>query len=179
MEQEGRVILGLLSAVFVLAAAGYVWLRMMQIKDRLAGMAAMVGPMILGMLPSATLGVAVGVLLPHDLTPPTMLAVLFGLAAGFASGRPFGLAAVLEGMSAGVMGGMMGPMLGVMLGATAHLLLLFMDLVYLFMMLVLLQYLDSQADEGQSASGLLRLRFTGAVLLFAAGLCVIGYMLWN
>jgi Cupredoxin-like domain len=124
------------------------FLYVMQNKEKLSAMAGMMVAMTIGMMSSTTLGLLVGILLKHDLTTSTMVAVSFGLVAGFIAGIPISLMAAMDGMMAGIMGGMMGPMLGVMLSEPMKM-VWFIDIVYLLMMVTLFVFIRSEVGGNQ------------------------------
>lgn len=60
-------------------------------REKLTCMAGMMISMTIGMMSSIGLGVILGVILKHDLTLSTFIAILFGMVAGYASGKPISL----------------------------------------------------------------------------------------
>ncbi|SDX52066.1 hypothetical protein [Paenibacillus sp. CF384] len=110
-------------------------------------MAGMMIAMTIGMMTSVTVGTIAGVMYPKDLTFPTAASVLLGLVCGYLAGKPISTMAALDGMLAGIMGGMMGAMLGVMMGTHAVMMVLFVDVLYLFVHLVVLQLIREESQE--------------------------------
>jgi hypothetical protein len=115
-------------------------------RNHLSAMTGMVVCMANSMLASIMLGTVLGMTDPNrDLTLPTILAVSFGMIAGYLTGRPISLVVSLEGMTAGIMGGMMGAMLGVMTQpSTSQLMLFFLDLIYLVVSIVLIRIIEEE-----------------------------------
>ena len=115
-------------------------------RKQLSTMTGMVVCMANSMLAGIVLGTVLG-MTDHnrDLTLPTILAVSFGIIAGYLTGRPLSLVVSLEGMTAGMMGGMMGAMLGVMTQpSTSQLMLFFLDVIYLFVCIVLIRVIEEE-----------------------------------
>lgn len=114
-------------------------------RSELACMDGMMMAMAIGSLSGICLGLNLQPYLPGNLALSTILAVLIGMAAGFATGRIVSLTASIDGVMAGIMGGMMSPMLGAMLAQPMPL-IWFMDLVYVFV-LILLVFLVKEARQ--------------------------------
>ncbi|RAP78284.1 hypothetical protein [Paenibacillus montanisoli] len=121
----------------------------------LSCMAGMMIAMTIGMMTSVSVGTIAGILYPQDLTVPTAGAVLLGVVCGYLAGKPVSTMAALDGMLAGIMGGMMGAMLGVMAGKHAAMMVLFIDVLYLFIQLIVLQLIreESQEENNEAADG--------------------------
>ncbi|QHW34571.1 hypothetical protein GZH47_29775 [Paenibacillus rhizovicinus] len=102
-------------------------------------MAGMMIAMTVGMMQSLAAGTIAGILYPQDLAVSTAGAVLLGIVCGYLAGKPVSTMAALDGMLAGIMGGMMGAMLGVMLGSHAGMMVLFVDVIFVFIHIVLHQ----------------------------------------
>ncbi|WP_308634250.1 hypothetical protein [Paenibacillus silvisoli] len=116
----------------------------------LSCMAGMMIAMTIGMMTSVTIGTIAGIVYPQDLTVPTAGAVLLGMVCGYLAGKPVSTMAALDGMLAGIMGGMMGAMLGVMIGKHAGMMVLFVDVIYVFIHMVVLQLIREQSQEGKN-----------------------------
>ncbi|NBD23410.1 hypothetical protein [Paenibacillus glycinis] len=114
-------------------------------------MAGMMIAMTIGMMQSLAAGTIAGLLFPQDLAVPTAGAVLLGVLSGYLAGKPVSTMAALDGMLAGIMGGMMGAMLGVMLGKNAAMMVLFVDVLFLFIHLVLQQLIKEEAAQPNAA----------------------------
>lgn len=134
-----------LSAVILLGFTSYSIFRTFKRRRHLSCMAAMMIAMTIGMIGSVAFGTIVGLMYQPDLTIPTVAAVLFGMVCGYLSGKPVSVMAALDGMLAGIMGGMMGAMLGVMTTKHPNVILLFVDVVLVFVFLVLQQLINEEA----------------------------------
>jgi hypothetical protein len=141
--------LSVLSGALVILFTIYCIIQTYKRKSKLTCMAAMMIAMTVGMMSSLALGVILGVLFKHDLTLASMIAILFGIIAGYLTGKPVSLMAALDGMLAGIMGGMMGAMLGVML-IVSEPMLLFVDVIFIFIMSVLNQLIDQETEKSKS-----------------------------
>ncbi|MBO7745977.1 hypothetical protein I8J29_17350 [Paenibacillus sp. MWE-103] len=120
-------------------------------RASLSCMAGMMIAMTVGMMQSLAAGTVAGILFPQDLAVPTAGAVLLGVACGYLAGKPVSTMAALDGMLAGIMGGMMGAMLGVMLGDRAATMVLFVDVLFLFIHIVLQQLIREEGGAPASA----------------------------
>lgn len=134
-----------LSIFFVLIMTCFSITRIFAGKGSLSRMTGMMIAMTMGMMPSVTLGVILGVILPGDLSIVTFISILFGMGTGVIAGRFFGSVAVVEGAVTGIMGGMMGPMVGMMLMEGANLMILFLDVVFVFTMAALIQIVNKES----------------------------------
>ncbi len=134
-----------LSAVVLLGFTSYSIFRTFKRRRWLSCMAGMMIAMTVGMIASVAFGTIVGLMYQPDLTIPTVAAVLFGMVCGYLSGKPVSVMAALDGMLAGIMGGMMGAMLGVMTTQHPNVILLFVDVVLVFVFLVLQQLINEEA----------------------------------
>jgi hypothetical protein len=94
------------------------------LKDRMAGMSAMIISMFIGMNIGLTSGILLGTINQGDLFLSTLLAMLTGTASGTALGFIFGPSSSIEGFMSGLMGGMMGAMLGEMVPPEKSLILI-------------------------------------------------------
>ncbi|MFC5648923.1 hypothetical protein ACFPYJ_07235 [Paenibacillus solisilvae] len=140
------------STVVLLVFSGYSILRTYKRRLWLSCMAGMMIAMTIGMIASIAFGTIAGVVYQPDLTSPTVAAVLFGMVCGYLSGKPVSVMAALDGILAGIMGGMMGAMLGVMATNHPNVILLFVDIVMVFVFLVLQQLITEEAVPPQPAS---------------------------
>lgn len=134
-----------LSAVVLLGFTSYSIFRTFKRRRWLSCMAGMMIAMTVGMIASVAFGTIVGLMYQPDLTIPTVAAVLFGMVCGYLSGKPVSVMAALDGMLSGIMGGMMGAMLGVMTTQHPNVILLFVDVVLVFVFLVLQQFINEEA----------------------------------
>lgn len=146
-------------------------------RETLSCMAGMMISMTIGMMSSITLGVILGIILKHDLSVSTLIAILFGMVAGYAAGKPVSLMAALDGMLAAIMGGMMGAMLGVMLTATSEIMVLFMDILYIFIMTVLTHLIDEQSGKAKADNRMKSKSFIGSINTLAAGIVTVVVLL--
>jgi nitrate/nitrite transporter NarK len=94
------------------------------LKDRMAGMSAMIISMFIGMNIGLTSGILLGTINQGDLFLSTLLAMLIGTASGTALGIIFSPVSSIEGFMSGLMGGMMGAMLGEMVPPEKSLILI-------------------------------------------------------
>ncbi|WP_337035117.1 cupredoxin domain-containing protein [Paenibacillus illinoisensis] len=168
------MLLAILSMVMVVLFSAYMVLKTYKRKEKLTGMAGMMVAMTVGMMSSLALGVQLGIVFQHDLTIPSIIAILFGLGAGYFTGKPVSLLASLDGMLAGIMGGMMGAMLGVMIGPS-YIVVLFVDILFIFILSVALQLADQEAENSQKTnkSGI-GMPFIGGILTVAFGIVAVG-----
>lgn len=113
-------------------------------RSAISCMAGMMIAMTIAMMQSLAAGTIAGILFPEDLAVPTSGAVLVGVVGGYLAGKPVSTMAALDGMLAGIMGGMMGAMLGVMLGAHAAMMVLFLDIIFVFIHMVLRQLIREE-----------------------------------
>ncbi|WP_219837459.1 hypothetical protein [Paenibacillus sp. R14(2021)] len=118
-------------------------------RSSISCMAGMMIAMTIAMMESLAVGTIAGIVYPQDLAFPTAGAVLLGIVCGYLAGKPAGTMAALDGMLAGIMGGMMGAMLGVMLGKHAFMMVLFIDLIFLFIHSVLHQLIREESTGQQ------------------------------
>lgn len=140
------MLLTLLSKLMVLSLSGIIVLNTYKRKERITGMSGMMIAMSIGMMSSIALGFQLGIVFDHDLAIPSIIAILFGLGVGYLTGKPISVLASLDGMLAGIMGGMMGAMLGSMLSFT-YIMVLFIDIVFIFIFFVVLQLISSESVE--------------------------------
>ncbi len=166
-----------LSIILIVLFTAYSTYYTYKRREKLTCMAGMMISMTIGMMSSIGLGVILGVILKHDLTVSTMIAILFGMLAGYASGKPISLMAAMDGMLAGIMGGMMGAMLGVML-TTSETMVLFVDIIFIFIMSVLNQLIDEEAGKAKVDNRLLSKPFTGSVIALIGGLVIVAILLF-
>ncbi len=164
----------LLVVLFTAYSTYYTYKR----REKLTWMAGMMISMTIGMMSSIGLGVILDVVLKHDLTVSTIIAILFGMIAGYASGKPISLMAAMNGMLAGIMGGMMGAMLGVILTATSETMVLFVDIIFIFVMSVLNQLIDEETGKAKADNRLLSKPFVGSVVALIGGIVVVGILLF-
>ncbi|REE80124.1 hypothetical protein A8990_12278 [Paenibacillus taihuensis] len=129
----------------IVGLSGYSIVRTRLRSAKLSCMAGMMIAMTIAMMASVSVGTIIGILYPHDLTSPTVLAVLLGIVCGYMAGKPVSAMAALDGMLAGIMGGMMGAMLGVMLGSHPEMMAVFIDVVFLFIHVVLQQLIREES----------------------------------
>lgn len=134
------------SLIVTVFITGFVMFVSYNRRKQLSTMTGMIVCMANSMLAGIVLGTILGMADPsRDLTLPTILAVSFGMIAGYLTGRPISLVVSVEGMTAGIMGGMMGAMLGVMTQPSkSELILFFLDLVYLFVSIVLIRIIEEE-----------------------------------
>ncbi|WP_166240124.1 cupredoxin domain-containing protein [Paenibacillus turpanensis] len=147
-------------------------------RERLTCMAGMMISMTIAMMSSIALGVILGVVAQPDLTIPTITAILAGMLAGYASGKPISLMAAMDGMLAAIMGGMMGAMLGAMLTVSSEIMLLFVDILFIFIMSVLNQLIDEESGRKSSQSAKMSKPFLGSVIGLLAGIVLIAALLF-
>lgn len=147
-------------------------------REKLTCMAGMMISMTIGMMSSIGLGVILGVILNHDLTVSTFIAILFGMVAGYVAGKPISLMAAIDGMLAGIMGGMMGAMLGVMLTATSDTMVLFVDIIFIFIMSVLNQLIDEETGKVKADNRMVPKPFVGSLVTLVAGIAIVGLLLF-
>jgi hypothetical protein len=169
--------LPILSVVLVLLFTGYNVFYTYKRREKLTCMAGMMIAMTVGMMSSLALGVVLGVTIQHDLTLSTIIAVLFGMGAGYLTGKPISLMAALDGMMAGIMGGMMGAMLGVML-VVSDTLVLFIDIIFIFVMSVLIQLIDEETGKTKVTNEGVSKPFFGSALALILGIILVGVMLF-
>ncbi|BBH20772.1 hypothetical protein Back11_21170 [Paenibacillus baekrokdamisoli] len=136
----------MLSMVLLVGCTGYTIMRIYKHRQLFSCMAGMMIAMTIGMIASIAFGTLIGLLYRPDLTTPTIAAVLFGMVCGYLSGKPIRLIAALDGMLAGIMGGMMGAMLGVMIESKGTVIVLFIDVVFIFVLLVLHQFISEESS---------------------------------
>ncbi|MGG3987018.1 cupredoxin domain-containing protein [Bacillus smithii] len=146
-------------------------------KEQLTCMAGMMVAMTIGMMSSIGLGVILGVILHHDLTISTIIAILFGMFAGYLAGKTISLMAAMDGMLAGIMGGMMGAMLGVML-ITSDIMILFVDIIFIFIMSILNQLIDDETGKARSDNRILSKPVLGSALTLIVGILLVGVLLF-
>ncbi|WP_024633281.1 MULTISPECIES: cupredoxin domain-containing protein [Paenibacillus] len=172
------MLVAVLSMLMVVLFSAYIVLKTYKRKGKLTGMPGMMVAMTVGMMSSLALGVQLGILFPRDLTVPSITAILFGLGAGYFTGKPISLLAALDGMLAGIMGGMMGAMLGVMLGPS-YIMVLFVDILFIFILSVALQLTDQATDNSPETnkSGI-SIPFIGGILTVAFGVVAVGTTLF-
>ncbi|MBM7563290.1 hypothetical protein [Paenibacillus sacheonensis] len=120
-------------------------------RPAISCMAGMMIAMTIGMMQSLAAGTIAGILLPSDLAVPTAGAVLLGIVCGYLAGKPISTMAALDGMLAGIMGGMMGAMLGVMIGRHAVMTVLFVDVIFVFIHIVLHQLINEETAAPSAA----------------------------
>lgn len=144
-----------LSMAVLLGLTGYSIVRTYKRRHWLSCMAGMMIAMTIGMIASIAFGTIAGLAYQPDLTIPTIEAVLFGMVCGYLSGKPVSVMAALDGMLAGIMGGMMGAMLGVMTTNHPNVVLLFVDVVMVFVFIVLQQLINEEAVEPPQISSVM------------------------
>ncbi|MFB5763238.1 cupredoxin domain-containing protein [Paenibacillus medicaginis] len=172
------MLLTILSMVMVVLFSGYIVLNTYKRKEKLTGMAGMMTAMTVGMMSSLALGVQLGIVFQYDLTVPSIIAILFGLGAGYFTGKPVSLMAALDGMLAGIMGGMMGAMLGAMLGFS-YIMVLFVDILFIFIMSVVLQLADQETGKTHiTKKSEITMPFIGGMLTVAFGIVAVGLTLF-
>ncbi|MEW4428188.1 cupredoxin domain-containing protein [Paenibacillus pabuli] len=173
------MLLTLLSILMVLGLSGIIVLNTYRRKERITGMSGMMIAMSIGMMSSIALGFQLGIVFDHDLAIPSIIAILFGLGVGYLTGKPISVLASLDGMLAGIMGGMMGAMLGSMLGFT-YIMVLFIDIVFIFIFFVVLQLISSESMERKKTnkSGISS-PFIAGMLTVAFGAVSVGLLLFN
>lgn len=169
--------LPIISMVIVLLFTGYCIFYTYKKKEKLTCMAGMMVAMSIGMMSSIALGVILGTLLQHDLTLSTIIALLFGMAAGYVTGKPISLMAALDGMLAGIMGGMMGAMLGVML-VVSDVMVLFIDIIFIFTMSVLIQLVDEESGEKRTTNGSVGKPIFGSTFMLIFGVALVAVLLF-
>ncbi|TFE27472.1 cupredoxin domain-containing protein [Cohnella luojiensis] len=168
--------LSVLSGALVILFTIYFIIQTYMRKDKITCMAAMMIAMTVGMMSSLALGVISGVLFKHDLTLSSMIAILFGIIAGYLTGKPVSLMAALDGMLAGIMGGMMGAMLGVML-IVSEPMLLFVDVIFIFIMSVLNQLFDQETGKSTSDQQKISAPHLISLVTLVAGVIFVGVLL--
>ncbi|MGD0031243.1 cupredoxin domain-containing protein [Paenibacillus illinoisensis] len=173
------MLLTLLSILMVLSLSGIIVLNTYKRKERITGMSGMMIAMSIGMMSSIALGFQLGIVFDHDLAIPSIIAILFGLGVGYLTGKPISVLASLDGMLAGIMGGMMGAMLGSMLGFT-YIMVLFIDIVFIFIFFVVLQLISSESVERKKTnkSGI-SIPFIAGIVTVAFGAVSVGLLLFN
>ncbi|MDQ0876587.1 plastocyanin [Paenibacillus sp. V4I3] len=170
------MMVAILSVVLTLLFTGYNVFYTYKRREKLTCMAGMMIAMTVGMMSSLALGVVLGVVLQHDLTLSTIIAVLFGMGAGYLTGKPISLMAALDGMMAGIMGGMMGAMLGVML-VVSDSIVLFIDVIFIFVMSVLIQLIDEETGKAKATNEGVNKPFFGSALTLFVGIVIVGVVL--
>lgn len=172
------MILTILSIVMIVLFTGYIGLVAYKRKEKLAGMAGMMIAMTVGMISSLALGFQLGLVFQHSLEVPSIIAILFGLGAGYFIGKPVSLMAALDGMLAGIMGGLMGAMLGAMVGFS-YMMVLFIDILFIFIMSVVLQLANQETGQThETKKNGISLPFIWGVLMVAFGTVSIGILLF-
>ncbi|PYY25897.1 cupredoxin domain-containing protein [Paenibacillus illinoisensis] len=173
------MLLTLLSILMVLSLSGIIVLNTYKRKERITGMSGMMIAMSIGMMSSIALGFQLGIVFDHDLAIPSIIAILFGLGVGYLTGKPISVLASLDGMLAGIMGGMMGAMLGSMLSFT-YIMVLFIDIVFIFIFFVVLQLISSESVERKKTnkSGI-SIPFIAGIVTVAFGAVSVGLLLFN
>lgn len=164
------------SIVLVLLFTGYCIFYTYKRKEKLTCMAGMMIAMTTGMMSSIALGVVLGVVLKHDLTISTIIAVLVGMGAGYVAGKPISLMAAMDGMLSGIMGGLMGSMLGVML-VLSDVMVLFIDIIFIFTMSVLIQLIDEEAGRKRERPEGIGKPFIGSASTLILGIILIAVLL--
>lgn len=174
--------LSIISIIMTVLLSGYLLLKTHQKKESLAGMSGMMIAMSTGMMSSLALGFQLGIVLNRDLQVSSIIAILFGLGAGYFTGKPISVLASLEGMLAGIMGGMMGAMLGSMLGFS-YLMTLFVDVLFIFVFCVVVQLFKANQikndQPAQSGSSGISAVFIAGVVTIALGTVSVGLLLFD
>lgn len=138
--------IAIISFLLIVCMAGYTMVLTYRYKAKLTCMAGMMIAMTSGMMSSLVLGTVIGSMAEGKMLIPTIGAVIAGMAIGYFTGIPITPMAGLDGMMAGIMGGMMGAMLGVMVTIqNPEMMILFIDAVYVIVMLVLVKVIRQEA----------------------------------
>lgn len=169
--------LPIFSMIIVLLFTAYSVTYTYKRKEKLTCMAGMMIAMTAGMMSSLALGVILGVVMNRDLTLSTMIAILFGMGIGYLTGKPVSLMAALDGMMAGIMGGMMGAMLGVML-IVSDIMLLFIDIIFVFVMGILIQLIDEETGKIKKTNEEVNKPVLGNALTLVIGFILVGVLLF-
>ncbi|CAM4527853.1 cupredoxin domain-containing protein [Paenibacillus xylanexedens] len=173
------MLLTLLSILMIVFLSGYIVLNTNKRQERVTGMTGMMIAMSIGMMSSLALGFQLGIVFDHDLSVPSIIAILFGLGIGYFAGKPVSVLASLDGMLAGIMGGMMGAMLGSMLGFT-YIMALFVDIVFILIFCVILQITNSDSVEtNKTKSSGISVPFIAGIITVAFGTVSVGLLLFN
>ncbi|WP_167544410.1 cupredoxin domain-containing protein [Paenibacillus xylanexedens] len=173
------MLLTLLSILMIVFLSGYIVLNTNKRQKRVTGMTGMMIAMSIGMMSSLALGFQLGIVFDHDLSVPSIIAILFGLGIGYLAGKPVSVLASLDGMLAGIMGGMMGAMLGSMLGFT-YIMALFVDIVFILIFCVILQITNSDSVETNiTKSSGISVPFIAGIITVAFGTVSVGLLLFN
>ena len=173
------MLLTLLSVLMIVLLSGYIVLNTNKRQERVTGMTGMMIAMSIGMMSSLALGFQLGIVFDHDLSVPSIIAILFGLGIGYLAGKPVSVLASLDGMLAGIMGGMMGAMLGSMLGFT-YIMALFVDIVFILIFCVILQITNSDSVEtNKTKSSGISVPFIAGIITVAFGTVSVGLLLFN
>lgn len=142
-------------------------------RAKLTCMAGMMIAMTVAMMAGVTAGTILGIL-QKDMVSSAMASVLLGMLIGYWTGKPISLMASLDGMLAGLMGGMMGAMLGVMAGSKTNTIVMFADVIFLFVMLVLIQLIHEEAGVKKIA----RKIGSGSFVTIVMGMAVVGVLFY-
>lgn len=146
-------------------------------RAELSCMAGMMIAMTIGMMQSLAAGTIGGILFPQNLAFATAGAILLGMLFGYMAGKPVSTMAALDGMLSGMMGGMMGAMLGVMLGNHAAMMMLFIDVIFVFVHVVVMQLIREETSPSIADEKREEPAPTGGVLLhpyvFGVGIFVL------
>ncbi|WP_051236396.1 hypothetical protein [Paenibacillus pinihumi] len=140
------------SLLLVALGSYYFIIRIRGNKEYMSVMTGMMAAMATAMAGGLVAGTVLGIMLATMMLS-SVIGILIGLVIGFLAGRPLGALAVMDGILSGVMGGMMGAMLGVMvIGDHPVIMVLFMDAVYIIILIALYNMLRSDVRHALTLS---------------------------
>jgi phosphoglycerol transferase MdoB-like AlkP superfamily enzyme len=117
-------------------------------KQYIAKMTSKMICMTLGMTSSILIGLILGIILQGHFAKSTILAIIISFVFSLLIARPFGSMATTEALCSSLMGGMMGAMLGEMLPSQDfHLMLFFIDTIYIVSMAYMLMLIKKEEFE--------------------------------
>ncbi|MFS0881178.1 hypothetical protein [Metabacillus niabensis] len=117
-------------------------------KQYITKMMSKMTSMVLGMSSSTLIGLILGILLQGNFAKSTILAIIISFVFALLITRPFGHMASIEALCSSLMGGMMGAMLGEMLPSQdSHLMLFFIDTIYIVSMAYMLMLIKKEEIE--------------------------------
>ncbi len=164
-------------AIFaVIALTSYCVLYTFKHREKLSCMAGMMIAMTIAMMGSITLGTLLGIVFERDLVPASMIAILFGMVAGYLAGKPISLMAAMDGLMAGIMGGMMGAMLGVMLNEPERM-IWFVVAIFAFMMFMLIQLINEESGNKKKESVPVRRSFLANPVMVISVFFLVGIII--
>lgn len=143
------MLFGIISMILILVVAGISIFFIYRSQNKLLDISHVhVVVMSLSTVISLTMGITLATMIDYHF----FMSLIFGLLIGYIIGKPISLFTVVDGMVSGLMGSIMGDMTPMMVPVSANWLVIFIDILFLVLMVFILRLIFIMKEEEKDKS---------------------------